>query len=306
MIFGSLLILSLVVLINAFHTTHRAVCTRKQLCNGNLMCADVCEKGTVVVDDWALKSLKYQKNLQYGDKLIYLQLPSTHNSAINEADGYGIEKYFISALSGGKDFDQGDDVGEGVCQYLSLTDQLRMGVRHIEIDLWWGPLEKDLVVCHSPVPLFPVGKVNRAAADANITLEWDPRNMSCAGTKRGFTEVLKEVRDWMTLKENSEEIVVLYFDTKFYLTPNQVTQANKEIIKEFGPLLFKYTDGNPLEKTVKEIISSGKRVIIENAKDCWTKPLVGEQVVFYPTLWTHQFGAEAIEEYPSCVVEGAI
>ena len=48
-------------------------------------------------------------------------------SAINEADGYGIEKYFISALQGGSNLDTGDDVGEGVCQYLSITDQLRIG-----------------------------------------------------------------------------------------------------------------------------------------------------------------------------------
>src|SRR5690348_9653389 len=25
----------------------------------------------------------------------------------------------------------GDDIGEGVCQYLSVTDQLRIGLRHI-------------------------------------------------------------------------------------------------------------------------------------------------------------------------------
>jgi len=71
--------------------------------------------------------LQYQRGLQYNEDLLYSQLPSTHNSAINEADGFGIEKYFISALQGGSNLDEGDDIGEGVCQYLSITDQLRIG-----------------------------------------------------------------------------------------------------------------------------------------------------------------------------------
>ena len=37
---------------STFKTSHRASCNRKQLCNGNLMCAFVCEKGTVEVDQW--------------------------------------------------------------------------------------------------------------------------------------------------------------------------------------------------------------------------------------------------------------
>jgi hypothetical protein len=98
-------------------------------------------------------------------------MPSTHNSAINEADGYGIEKYFISALYGGKNLDQGDDIGEGVCQFLSLTDQLRMGIRHLEIDIWWGPIADEIQVCHSPVPLYPVGNITRTAEDLGINLE---------------------------------------------------------------------------------------------------------------------------------------
>lgn len=43
----------------------------------------------------------------------------------SEAYGFGIEKYFISALYNGYDTNSGDDVGEGVCQHLSLIDQLK-------------------------------------------------------------------------------------------------------------------------------------------------------------------------------------
>lgn len=40
-----------------FHRTHRAVCDRKKVCNGNLMCAYVCEKGSVIVDPWVVSLL---------------------------------------------------------------------------------------------------------------------------------------------------------------------------------------------------------------------------------------------------------
>lgn len=191
---------------SGFHTGHRVSCQKQKLCNGNLMCAYVCVPGTAVLDTWATKSLAYQQYLQLDDPLVVNEIPGTHNSAISEAYGYGIEKYFISALGNGLDEDQGDDVGVGVCQYLSLIDQLNMGIRHIEVDVWWGPKQDDkngdMVVCHSPVPLYPLGKVNRAAEAAGLHLEYDMKNMSCIGTKRMFVDVLTEIKDWMMKEEN--------------------------------------------------------------------------------------------------------
>ncbi len=242
---------------DGFHAGHRAVCTKKKVCNGNLMCAFVCERGTVQVDQWAVDAINYQRRLQYEDRLVYYEMPSTHNSAMTEADGYGIEKYFISSLYGGLNEDQGDDVGEGVCQYLSLTDQMRMGARHLEIDIWWGPINKEVEVCHSPIPLIPFNNITRAAEDAGLNLEWDWKNMSCIGTKRAFSDVLTEVKDFLTLPENSQEIMVLYLDTKFQLNPEQVTQANQAIVDVFGGMLWKQTDGSPLQHTVKELITTG-------------------------------------------------
>jgi hypothetical protein len=307
MLVASLLLLSLALALSlcvAFHSSHRVSCTRKKLCNGNLMCAYVCEKGSVQVDAWTSQALAYQRQLQADDKFVFMEFPSTHNSAITEADGFGIEKYFISALYGGINLDQGDDVGEGLCQYLSLTDQLRIGIRHLEIDIWWAPVEKDVIVCHSPIPLFPVGNVSRTAEARNISLEWKPDKMSCIGTKRRFLAVLKEVRDWMMKPENLNEIVGLYIDTKFYLSPDQVTQANSQIETMFGSMLWKPSDGNPLQTRVKDMLAMGKRIFIENQKECWTKPSSGEPLVFYPALWTHQFGSNSMTEFPSCVVEG--
>jgi hypothetical protein len=294
--------------LEGFHIQHRAKCVKKQLCNGNLMCAEVCTRGSVQVDDWIVNSLKYQSQLQRNEKLVYFEMPSTHNSAITEADGYGIEKYFISALYDGRNMDEGDDVGAGVCQYLSLTDQLRMGVRHLEIDIWWGPLEKEIQVCHSPVPLYPVGNVSRTAEERGIPLEFDPKNMSCLGTKRPLGDVLSEIRDWMVLPENTEEIVMIYYDTKFYLSPEQVNWANNLMMDIFGSMVYKVELGNPLLKySPKDMLAMGKRIMFENQKEWWTNSSTNQtsdQIVFYPALWSHQFSADSLQEFPDCSVEG--
>ena len=76
---------------NLFHVEHRVSCNRQKLCNGNLMCAYVCEPGSVETDAWADAALAYQRGLQRSDPLVVAELPSTHNSAISEA--YGMSSF---------------------------------------------------------------------------------------------------------------------------------------------------------------------------------------------------------------------
>ena len=72
---------------NLFHVEHRVSCNRQKLCNGNLMCAYVCQSGSAETDPWTDAALAYQRGLQRADPLVIAELPSTHNSAISEAYG---------------------------------------------------------------------------------------------------------------------------------------------------------------------------------------------------------------------------
>jgi hypothetical protein len=297
---------SLNVALSSFHIQHRANCQRKKVCNGNMMCAMVCERGSVELDPWIVNSLNYQRQLQADDKLVYLEMPSSHNSGITEAEGYGIEKYFVSALYGGVNLDKGDDLHTGTNQYLSLTDQLNMGLRHLEIDIWWGIRENDILVCHSSTPdEETVANITTTAKDLGIDLQWDPRNMSCLGTRRYLTDVLTEIKDWMMNPENTEEILMFYYDTKWYLTPEQVTKAHEIMSSVFGSLIYKASEGNPLLKySPNDFLKMGKRVMFENLKECWTHSRDGEQFVFYPALWMpHQFNVDDFKEFPDCSIQ---
>lgn len=133
---------------------------------------------------------------------------------------------------------QGDDLGEGVCQTLSLTDQLRIGLRHIEIDINIDPENHDIITCHSPVPLQPqlVAQVEEEAKRRNITLGWDVDKLSCLKTSRTFNDTLYEVKQF--LDANPQEIVILYLDTKFFPSPENAAQGYYDARGVFGDAIY--------------------------------------------------------------------
>lgn len=151
-----------------------------------------------------------------------------------------------------------------------------------------------------------MGNISRTAEAKNITLDWNPLKMSCVGTKRLFSEVMTEIRDWMVQPENSQEFVMLFYDTKFYLSPDQVTKANNQLRSIFGEMLYPASQGSPLGYSLDKLLASKQRLVIENNKECWTKVAEGDSpVVFYPTLWNeHQFSSGELMEFPNCAVEG--
>merc|ERR550514_1308544 len=100
-----------------------ANCTRVRICNG-FMCDEVCKPGSVVIDPFVDRALQFQRNLQFDDLLVRATLPGTHNSAITQAYGFGIEQDYIEQLLNTTLY-KGDDLGEGVCNTFSVLDQLR-------------------------------------------------------------------------------------------------------------------------------------------------------------------------------------
>jgi hypothetical protein len=120
-----------------------------------------------------------------------------------------------------------------------------------------------------------------------------------------FPDVLTEVKDWMMQEENLDQLVMLFFDTKFFMSNSSVTKANNDIRKVFGDMLWPVTAGTPLTHTVDELVSSGKRIIIENNREEWLYPSRGDPIVFWPTLWNeHQFGPGDFEQFPNCTISG--
>lgn len=103
-----------------------------------------------------------------------------------------------------------------------------------------------------PSPL----QVLETAARRNITLDFDLDKLSCVKTSRTFNATLQEVKDWMD--RNPQEVVILYLDTKFDPLPPAAEQGNRDILGVFGDMVYKVSQGSPLNRTVKSLIEAGK------------------------------------------------
>ena len=108
-------------------------CERVAWCDHRGRCTEVCARGTVAVEPWLAAAMAWQNRLARTVPLCRAQLLGGHNSGITLADGYGeMDSYFTSLLR------RLPLLGGGTVQthnqVLSLTDQLRLGVRLIELD----------------------------------------------------------------------------------------------------------------------------------------------------------------------------
>jgi hypothetical protein len=115
-------------------------CTPTDWCDSGA-CTTVCARGSVVVDAWLDNASRLQAQLARSLPFCYATMLGTHNSAITLADGYGnldpiyqgLFKYIKWAYpSKSKHYKLRTNN-----QWLSLTDQLNLGVRVVEIDTHW-------------------------------------------------------------------------------------------------------------------------------------------------------------------------
>ncbi|KAF1776778.1 PLC-like phosphodiesterase, TIM beta/alpha-barrel domain [Phytophthora cactorum] len=172
-------------------------CTMVDKCNSaGTVCSSVCEKGTASISSWLNQTLAYQRNLAFSGQLCYAQIPSTHNSAITLADGYGNRDQLFNA---NLDSDKSYSYLKTNNHVLSLTDQLGIGIRWIEIDT------------HYFLDDFHTGHL--------CTILWGPELLGCFPSISGIKTTdevttrssMEEVMDW--LEENPTEFVVVYMDT---------------------------------------------------------------------------------------------
>jgi hypothetical protein len=142
-------------------------------------------------------------------------------------------------------------------QLYSITDQLRMGIRAVEIDIHWAhepdgdPAQggKRLAVCHgTQVAAGPVD-VHAGCGIADPTLP----------------DRLVEVRAW--LDAHPDEVVLVYLENQLEGNPVAHDQATKAITETLGPLVYRPPAGHacaplPVDTSREEIRATGKRVVI--------------------------------------------
>jgi hypothetical protein len=194
-------------------------CNTTTFCDSREVCTTVCARGTVAASEWYTASWRTQNELALSHTLCSAQLLGTHNSAITLADGYGGEDSKYSSVL--QLLDERPSLVRTNNQLFSLTDQLNLGARMLEVDVHW--VAKSLRAAHcggfqSRVLTGLVQAIKMVAHKMDYDVDWDVATIGCSPGLSGipvpdqklFSDVLAEVSEW--LSANERQVIVLYLD----------------------------------------------------------------------------------------------
>ena len=199
---------------------------------------------------WTHRALSLQRGLDDSAPLAQEQMPHTHNSFNASSYTLGSTSYYPTLTN------------QDPNQVYSITDQLRMDVRAVEIDLHWWPSPyaatngrtdtggKWVTMCHG---------ANDVVTGVHVGCTWD----------RPFENGLAEVRAW--LDANPDQVILLYLENQLtdesgaYNLQAQTIAADL-IQKGLGDLVYTPQNGPcenmPLDVSRAKMRSEGHRVLI--------------------------------------------
>ncbi|KAE9304320.1 hypothetical protein PR003_g21773 [Phytophthora rubi] len=216
----------------------------------------------------------------------------THNSVITQARGYGNrDQLFNAALNASN----ADSYMRTSNQFLSLTDQLNLGARFLELDTHFfasslreGHCSKwdvSLLNSLSTSMVASLKDVLHVSGD-DSTVEWESSLIGClpslsgirAEEQRLHNESLVEVASW--LARNPNDLVVIYVEIGDEVkTFSKMDALLALYAKTFGDLVFTPSDlevagGDWSGFQLNDLIAHGKRLILV------TEPEANDQMFY--------------------------
>lgn len=157
--------------------------------------------------------------------------------------GYGVEDHvfegylkYISWFKSGLRVHTND-------QLFSLTDQLQMGVRFIELDVHW--FNSDLHIAHcggfrSDLLDGFIAALNEVAKLIGTGIQWDSETIGCkpslssipASEQRTLDAALTELAAWLHAPENKDEFLLVFFDDEINLIKWKKIPRLLELVKQ--------------------------------------------------------------------------
>ncbi|TMW66867.1 hypothetical protein Poli38472_011983 [Pythium oligandrum] len=256
-------------------------CTTTKLCNKDNVCSSVCEAGSVKIAPWVARAISYQRNLSYDQPLCFTELPGTHNSATTFANGYGNRDQLVNNML---DANNSDSYMRTSNQIVSLTDQLGMGARFLEIDSHYfaksfrsghcSRIQFSFLDDASAAIVRETGALLSAGSKEDATLvEWQASLMGClpslsgirAEDERLHEETLNEIAEWV--KANTNDLIILYTEIGSEIDTFRKTDDLLALYEKafgdlsFTPADFKAQGGDWKDFKLSDLIAKGKRVI---------------------------------------------
>lgn len=188
---------------------------------------------------WVARALDLQRELDLDVPLTESLIPHTHNSGNSTA------------------YDPSVTINDAN-QVVSVTDQLRLGIRGIELDLHWTPNPagdpaqgfRAVVQCHGQSAATPVGSVHPGCS-----------------VDRTFDAHLAELAAWFDRPEADGELVLLYLENQLDGDEAAHASAVESLERHLGDLLHRPVAGGgcqdlPVTRTKREILATGARVLL--------------------------------------------
>ncbi len=208
---------------------------------------------------WVHQALSLQRGLGAGAPLFEEQLPSSHNSFNSSAydvptDG-SAPSYYPTLTN------------QDPNQVYSLTDQLRMDIRQIELDLHWVPSPYGTAETHGYWPTLCHGDAEEAPGTGDYV------HIGCSDD-RPMQDGLSEIRRWLTANPN--QLLVVYFENQLFpggpvASQQQAHDTAAEIIQQqFGSLVYQPPSSlsagtcapAPWNLSSSQIMSTGARLLL--------------------------------------------
>lgn len=186
---------------------------------------------------WLARALALQRRLDLRVPLSQALIPHTHNSANSSA--YAPSVTTLDAN-----------------QVLTITDQLRLGMRAIEIDVHWVPNPngdpdngyRAVVQCHGEPVATPAGVIHGGCS-----------------VDTPLVDLLRELRAW--LDANPEEVVLLYLENALDGDPAAHAAAATAIESTLGDLVARPAIGGgcqslPVTRSKQDLLDAGTPVLV--------------------------------------------
>ncbi|CCI47906.1 unnamed protein product [Albugo candida] len=285
---------------DAFDTIPSTVdCEKTTHTSSDGVSIQICKSGTVAIPTWVERALRLQRLVSFRRDICSTQVFGSHNSGISLAYGYGGTDHILSKIA----------KVETSNQYFSITDQLRLGIRLIELDIHY--FNGGIKVAHC-------GRFTSSALDTILNFVrnfpfggkyvYSSGIIGCrpsfsgipANDQQPVANLLTEIANWV--RETPDEFVFVYFDgDKELLKNNQVGSLIEQIKNIFGDIgIFRPSDKSNTQTwpSTQELLKAGKRIMLLSRYDYSAQD---EGCLFYKENvcdWSEP--SLPLTDYPSC------
>jgi hypothetical protein len=193
-----------------------------------------CKKGNncSYFDSWEVKALTLQNRLDQKEPLKRAIFPHTHNSYNNKGDGYWADINHI----------------------VGISDQLKMGIRFLELDVASYPWK---------LPYSSISSIRLC-------------HKVCSKSDMSLNNGLKKIRDF--LKKNKNEVILIWLEVNLPSNNKSkfLKEVRKKIDKHIGNYVYRPSGGScrnfddvMLNKSKLDILNAGKNVVIFSKRACY-------------------------------------